>query len=133
MKAMTAKPIHLRKLAAITEVKGKTLLSKNFIIMPFDEIFVRNSPGYQVQQSVTVTGEVLFEGEYVLSEKGQRLSDLVKKAGGINPDKIRINAAVLRFCRCGSQEQIQERIQILMRLTAVYSARQILLKGAFLL
>lgn len=34
MKAMTAKPIHLRKLAAITEVKGKTLLSKNFIIMP---------------------------------------------------------------------------------------------------
>lgn len=34
MRAITAKRIHLRKLAAITEVKGKALLSKNFIIMP---------------------------------------------------------------------------------------------------
>ena len=34
MRAITAKPIHLRKLAAITEVKGRALLSKNFIIMP---------------------------------------------------------------------------------------------------
>ena len=70
--------------------------NENFIIMPFDEIFVRNSPGYQVQQSVTVTGEVLFEGEYVLSEKGQRLSDLVKKAGGINPDAYVSGARLVR-------------------------------------
>ena len=31
---MKMKPIHLRKLAAIMEVKGKALFSKNFIIMP---------------------------------------------------------------------------------------------------
>ena len=34
MKAIILKPVHLRKLAAITEVKGKALFSKNFIIMP---------------------------------------------------------------------------------------------------
>ena len=34
MKAITLKPVHLRKLAAISEVKGKALFSKNFIIMP---------------------------------------------------------------------------------------------------
>ena len=31
---MKMKPVHLRKLAAIMEVKGKALFSKNFIIMP---------------------------------------------------------------------------------------------------
>ena len=42
----------------------------DFTLEPYDEVFVRNSPGYQVQQNVTVTGEVLFEGNYVLSQKG---------------------------------------------------------------
>ena len=69
---------------------------EDFIIQPFDEIFVRNSPGYQVQQIVTVTGEVLFAGEYVLSERGQRLSDLVKKSGGLNPDAYVAGARLVR-------------------------------------
>lgn len=69
---------------------------EDFVIQPFDEIFVRTSPGYQVQQSVTITGEVLFAGEYVLSEKGERLSDLVKKAGGVNPDAYIAGARLVR-------------------------------------
>lgn len=39
---------------------------KDFILMPFDEIFVRRSPGYQQQQNVQIEGEVLFDGHYVL-------------------------------------------------------------------
>lgn len=69
---------------------------EDFVIQPFDEIFVRTSPGYQVQQSVTITGEVLFAGEYVLSEKGERLSDLVEKAGGVNPDAYIAGARLVR-------------------------------------
>ena len=69
---------------------------EDFVIQPFDEIFVRTSPGYQVQQSVTITGEVLFEGDYVLSQRGQRLSDLVKKAGGLNPDAYVSGARLVR-------------------------------------
>ena len=54
-----------------------------FHLMPFDEVFVRKSPGYKEQQNVTIEGEVLFSGEYTLTKQNERLSDLVKKAGGV--------------------------------------------------
>ena len=54
-----------------------------FHLQPFDEVFVRKSPGYKVQQNVTVEGEVLFSGDYSLTKQNERLSDLVKKAGGV--------------------------------------------------
>lgn len=55
-----------------------------FKLMPFDEVYVRKSPGYYKQQNVEVEGEVMFSGVYTLSKKNQRLSDLIKSAGGVN-------------------------------------------------
>lgn len=55
-----------------------------FKLMPFDEVYVRKSPGYYKQQNVVVEGEVMFSGAYTLSKKNQRLSDLIKSAGGVN-------------------------------------------------
>ena len=52
-----------------------------FKLMPFDEVYVRKSPGYYKQQNVVVEGEVMFSGTYTLSKKNQRLSDLIKSAG----------------------------------------------------
>ena len=54
-----------------------------FHLQPFDEVFVRKSPGYKVQQNVTVEGEVQFTGDYSLTKQNERLSDLIKKAGGV--------------------------------------------------
>ena len=55
-----------------------------FKLMPFDEVYVRKSPGFYKQQNVIVDGEVMFSGTYTLSKKNQRLSDLIKSAGGVN-------------------------------------------------
>ena len=55
----------------------------NFKLEPFDMIQVRMSPGYEVQQTVSIEGEVLFAGEYVLEKRNERLSDMVKRAGGV--------------------------------------------------
>ena len=55
---------------------------QGFILNPFDEVVVRQSPSYSVQQNVTVTGAVNFSGEYSMVNKNYRLSDLVKAAGG---------------------------------------------------
>ena len=55
-----------------------------FKLMPFDEVYVRMSPGYYKQQNVEVEGEVMFGGTYTLARKNMRLSDLIKSAGGIN-------------------------------------------------
>lgn len=53
-----------------------------FKLMPFDEVYVRKSPGYTEQQNVSIEGEVMFAGEYTLSKKNERLSDVFRKAGG---------------------------------------------------
>ena len=56
-----------------------------FVLQPYDRVYVRKSPAYQKQVNVQVTGEVLYEGDYALTEKSERLSDLIKKAGGVTP------------------------------------------------
>ncbi len=56
---------------------------QGFHLQPFDEVFVRKSPGYKIQQNVSVEGEVQFSGDYSLTKQNERLSDLVKKAGGV--------------------------------------------------
>ena len=57
-----------------------------FVLEPFDVVAVRKSPGYQEQRMVSVEGEVVFEGEYALLHKNERLSDLVRRAGGVTDD-----------------------------------------------
>ena len=57
-----------------------------FVLEPYDVVEVRRSPGYQVQRRVTIAGEAVFAGGYTLIEKNERLSDLVKRAGGLTPE-----------------------------------------------
>lgn len=61
-------------------VNGK----EDFILKPYDEVYVRRSPGYEIQRNVSIEGEVIFPGNYTLTVKEQRISDLVKQAGGIS-------------------------------------------------
>ena len=56
---------------------------RSFTLEPYDEVYVRRSPAYQPQRNVLIEGEVLFPGNYALTTKNQRISDLVKAAGGV--------------------------------------------------
>lgn len=56
---------------------------QGFVLKPYDEVYVRTSPGYSKQQNVKVEGEVLFSGTYTLEKKSQRLSDIIRQAGGV--------------------------------------------------
>ena len=54
-----------------------------FVLEPYDQVFVRRSPGYSEKVNVTVSGEVEFEGDYSLNVRNERLSDVLEKAGGL--------------------------------------------------
>ncbi|MDE6358759.1 MAG: SLBB domain-containing protein, partial [Duncaniella sp.] len=56
---------------------------QGFILRPYDRVEVRRSPGYGAQSIVSVNGEVLFEGEFVLEKRNERISEIVRRAGGI--------------------------------------------------
>ena len=62
-----------------------TLIDQNgeFRLEPFDQVFVRSSPSFQEQQTVSISGQVLYPGTYVIENRDFRISDLIKKAGGI--------------------------------------------------
>lgn len=54
-----------------------------FVLQPFDIVSVRNSSGYEVQRQVKIQGEVLYPGTYTILNKDERISDIVKRAGGL--------------------------------------------------
>jgi len=60
--------------------------TQGFLLEPYDIVQVRRSPGYRMPRSVSIEGEVTFEGSYTLEKKNQRLSDLVAQAGGVTKD-----------------------------------------------
>ena len=56
---------------------------KDFILEPYDEIFVYQSPWYKEQDNVSISGEVLFPGTYAKISEEERVSSLLKRAGGV--------------------------------------------------
>lgn len=95
--------------------QGDTL----FTLEPFDEVYVRFSPGYEEQQVVEVDGEITFSGNYVLAEKNARLSDIVAKAGGLT-DGAYIKGASLKR---EMTEDEQQRVETLLALSANKQSR----------
>lgn len=57
-----------------------------FTLEPYDIVQVFRSPGFHTPRQITIEGEVNFAGQYTLEKKNQRLSDLVKMAGGVTDD-----------------------------------------------
>ena len=78
-----------------------------FVLKPFDQVYVRRSPVYITQSSVTVNGEVAFEGNYPLARRNMRLSEVVAAAGGTNPGAFIEGAYLLRRMTDEEQQQSQ--------------------------
>ncbi len=57
--------------------------ASKFVLLPFDQIFIRRAPGYENQTMIKVQGEVAFPGNYIISSKTEKISDIIKRAGGL--------------------------------------------------
>ncbi len=75
------------------------------VLMPFDVVVVRKSPAYNEQQTVRVEGCINFEGDYAMSTKNYRLSDLVRDAGGLT------NLGYAKGARLTRQMTEEEKLQ----------------------
>ncbi len=69
---------------------------KDFVLEPFDIVTVRRSPGYEVQENITVQGEVVFPGTYTKKARNERISSYIQRAGGITPGAYLKGATLLR-------------------------------------
>lgn len=88
---------------------------QGFTLQPYDQVFVRRSPGYQAQQNVRVTGEVIFGGTYAMTTTEERLSDLVKKAGGATPKAYLRGAKLIRVANDEEKKRMRDVINLMNR------------------
>ena len=86
-----------------------------FVLQPYDEVYVRRSPGYQAQQNVSVEGEILFEGSYAMTSRAERLSDLIRKAGGSTRNAYLRGAKLTRVATEGEKKRMGDVIRLMSR------------------
>jgi protein involved in polysaccharide export with SLBB domain len=81
-----------------TEIDRDLSLDASAInIMPFDVITVRRKAGYVLPESVIISGQVQYPGPYALSNRSERVSDLLKRSGGYTPDAYPSGAYIKRY------------------------------------
>lgn len=100
-----------------------------FHLKPFDEVFIRQSPGYKRQKNVSIEGEVLFGGEYSLTKQNERLSDLVKKAGGLTDVAYVAGARLERKLNEAERLRYEESIKMQQKQDEAVMLEQIIKSG----
>ena len=81
-----------------TEINGDLSSAiANLPLQPFDVITVRRKAGYTLPESVKVDGQVQYPGPYALSSRNERVSDVLKRAGGATPDAYLEGAYLKRY------------------------------------
>lgn len=67
-----------------------------FPLEPFDNIFVRYVPEFELQQNVIIEGEVISPGEYSLVEENESVYQLIRRAGGLTEESFALAATLYR-------------------------------------
>jgi protein involved in polysaccharide export with SLBB domain len=67
-----------------------------FALQPFDEVMIRRAPAYTEQANVLLDGEVVYPGFYTINTKKEKISDVIRRAGGLRPEAYAEGAVMLR-------------------------------------
>ncbi|MBQ7254010.1 MAG: SLBB domain-containing protein [Bacteroidales bacterium] len=86
---------------------------RHFVLEPYDEVVVRQSPSYNVQRHFTVNGEVNFPGVYPLTSREERVSDLIRKAGGLTDFAYAPGARLIRTSTEEERRVAKEMVEII--------------------
>ena len=92
-----------------TEINGDLSSAiANLPLQPFDVITVRRKAGYTLPESVKVDGQVQYPGPYALSSRNERVSEMLKRAGGATPDAYLAGAYLKRYKTDKEKEKSEE-------------------------
>lgn len=89
-----------------------TTEEKNQPLQPFDHVFIRRSPGFEREQLVTIQGEVMYPGDFAIAGANERISDVIKRAGGINQYAYPKGASLIRrtvYYKGPTEEELREK------------------------
>lgn len=84
---------------------------KNHPLQPFDHIFIRRSPGFEREQLISIQGEVVYPGEFAIANANERISDVIKRAGGLTQFAYPKGATLVRrtvYFKGPTEEEIRD-------------------------
>lgn len=84
---------------------------QNFVLQPFDYVYVRRAPSYFEQQTVMISGEVMYPGDYSIVSKDEKISDVLQRAGGLTTNAYVKGAYMRRAPR--DAEQMESTLALL--------------------
>jgi len=90
-----------------------TEAEKNQSLQPFDHVFIRRSPGFEKEQIVTIRGEVVYPGDFAIASANERISDVIKRAGGLSQFAYPKGASLIRrtvYFKGLTEEEEREKI-----------------------
>lgn len=87
--------------------KGLDFTNNNFYLQPFDLIIIRDNPGYFIQKTIKIQGEVMYPGEYVITANDEKLSGIIYRAGGFKNTADPSGASLKRQNKIDSQAVIK--------------------------
>jgi protein involved in polysaccharide export with SLBB domain len=101
------------------EVDEELKNNKDVFLMPYDIITIYSTPGYVEQKIVKIEGEVNYPGQYTIASKTERISDLVKRSGGITQFAFTNGAVLIRTKKLTEADKVirQQKIDALVKQT----------------
>ncbi|PXY03001.1 sugar transporter [Marinifilum breve] len=85
-----------------------------FVLNAFDKVYIRRAPGYRPQGTASVQGEVKYAGEYGITRKDEKISDVIRRAGGLTPEAYVKGASLRRRIEL-SEAEYQAKLAIAMQ------------------
>ena len=104
---------------------NKNLDESTISIKPFDQIIVRKNPNFYTQQYIRIEGQVMYPGEYAISSKNERISDLINRSGGFKNMAYLKGATLIRLTEFAElQSDLNKKIKSLNDLKNKVSNKQ---------
>ncbi|CAD5267899.1 MULTISPECIES: SLBB domain-containing protein [unclassified Imperialibacter] len=76
--------------------KSLGMTSTGTVLEPFDHVVVRRNPNYRIERFIQIDGEVLYPGKYAIRNVNEKISDVVKRAGGLSESAYPKGATLIR-------------------------------------
>jgi protein involved in polysaccharide export with SLBB domain len=93
-----AEPGKIAEIITVSINKDLSITPENskLLLKPFDQIYVRATPGFEIPKLVSIDGEVALKGTFAIDKKEMRISDLLRRAGGLTPYAYPRGATLVR-------------------------------------
>ncbi len=97
----------IAQIVQVDAAKDLEYTANNFYLQPYDVVIVRNNPGYFTQKTITVDGEVMYPGPYVINSIDEKLSSIINRTGGFKNTADPSGASLKRLNKIDIQTEIK--------------------------